>query len=87
MICRDCNPIPHKTSYTSPRRVLTHQIKLPLSLTIILGLIASGLIANVLKPVLKIDEAFTTGEVHKIAICNSNGTSSAGVSMYGLMVD
>jgi len=35
-----------------------HQIKLPLSLTIILGLIAFGLIANVLKPVLKIDEAF-----------------------------
>ena len=40
------------------QRNVTHQIKLPLSLTIILGLIAFGLIANVLKPVLKIDEAF-----------------------------
>ena len=40
-----------------------HRIKLPLSLTIILGLIAFGLIANVLKPVLKIDEAFAAGQV------------------------
>ena len=45
------------------QRTVTHQIKLPLSLTVILGLIAFGLIANVLKPVLKIDEAFAGGEV------------------------
>ena len=45
------------------KRTVTHQIKLPLSLTIILGLIAFGLIANVLKPVLKIDEAFAAGQV------------------------
>ncbi len=45
------------------QRTVTHQIKLPLSLTIILGLIAFGLIANVLKPVLKIDEAFAAGQV------------------------
>ena len=51
------------------QRTVTHQIKLPLSVTIILGLIAFGLIANVLKPVLKIDEAFAAGQVHKIAIC------------------
>ena len=69
------------------KRTVTHQIKLPLSLTIILGLIAFGLIANVLKPVLKIDEAFAAADVHKIAICNSSGTSCAGVNMYGLMVD
>ena len=40
------------------QRTVSHQIKLPLSLTIILGLIA-----NVLKPVLKIDEAFAAGQV------------------------
>ena len=45
------------------QRTVTHQIQLPLSLTIILGLIAFGLIANVLKPVLKIDEAFAAGQV------------------------
>ena len=45
------------------QRTVTHQIKLPLSLTIILGLIAFGLVANVLKPVLKIDEAFAAGQV------------------------
>ena len=45
------------------QRTVTHQIKLPLSLTIILGLIAFGLIANVLKPVLKIDEALAGGKV------------------------
>jgi len=38
-------------------RKVTHEIKLPLSLTIILGLIAFGLIANILTPVLKIDDA------------------------------
>ena len=40
------------------QRTVTHQIKLPLSLTIILELIA-----NMLKPVLKIDEAFAAGQV------------------------
>ena len=45
------------------QRTVTHQIQLPLSLTIILGLVAFGLIANVLKPVLKIDEAFAAGQV------------------------
>ena len=48
-----------------------HRIKLPLSLTIILGLIAFGLIANVLKPVVTVDKAFaaealTSSEVRKI---------------------
>ena len=38
-------------------RKVTHEIKLPISLTIILGLIAFGLVANVLTPVLKIDDA------------------------------
>ena len=38
-----------------------NQIKLSLSLTIILGRIAFGLIANMLKSVLKIDEAFAVG--------------------------
>ena len=42
--------------YMSGRKV-THEIKLPLSLTIILGVIAFGLIANILTPVLKIDDA------------------------------
>ena len=45
------------------QRTVTHQIKLPLSLTIILGLIAFGLIANVLKPVLKIENAFAAEQV------------------------
>jgi hypothetical protein len=53
------------------QKTLTHQIKLPLSLTIILGLIAFGLIANVLKPVVTVDkaiavEALTSSEVRKI---------------------
>ena len=69
------------------QRTVTHQIKLPLSVTIILGLIAFGLIANVLKPVLKIDEAFAAGEVHKIAICNPNGARCATVSSYGLHIN
>ena len=48
-----------------------HRIKLPLSLTIILGLIAFGLIANVLKPVVTVDKAFAaealiSSEVRKI---------------------
>ena len=62
------------------KRTVTHQIKLPLSLTIILGLIAFGLIANVLKPVLKIDEAFAAGQVHKIAICTEGGDHCVGVT-------
>jgi len=62
------------------KRTVTHQIKLPLSLTIILGLIAFGLIVNVLKPVLKIDEAFAAGQVHKIAICTEGGDHCVGVT-------
>ena len=37
---------------------VTHEIKLPLSLTIILGVIAFGLVANVSKPILNIEKAF-----------------------------
>ena len=44
-------------------RKVTHEIKLPLSLTIILGVIAFGLVANVFKPVLKVDEAFAAEQV------------------------
>lgn len=58
---------------------VTHEIKLPLSLTVILGLIAFGLIANVFKPILQIDEAFASNQVHKIAICTSNGATCAHV--------
>ena len=57
-----------------------HEIKLPISLTIILGMIAFGLVANVLKPVLEIDGAFASGNVHKIAICNDSGEYCAGVT-------
>jgi uncharacterized ion transporter superfamily protein YfcC len=39
------------------RRKVTHEIKLPLSLTIILCVIAFRLVANVFKPVLNIEEA------------------------------
>ena len=53
------------------QRKVTHEIKLPISLTIILGLIAFGLVANVFKPVLTVDKAnaaekLTSGEVRKI---------------------
>ena len=51
-----------------------------MSLTIILGLIAFGLVANVFKPVLNINEAFAAGEVHKIALCTQNGDYCAGVT-------
>ena len=68
------------------QRTVTHQIKLPTSLTIILGLIAFGLIANVLKPVFKIDEAFAAGEVHKIAICTQDGSKCANISRTGLYI-
>lgn len=61
-------------------RKVTHEIKLPLSLTIILGLIAFGLVTNVFTPILNIDKAFAAGEVHKVAICNSRGSQCAGVS-------
>ena len=62
------------------QRKVTHEIKLPISLTIILGLIAFGLVANVLRPVLNIDKAFAAGEVHKIALCNETGEYCAGVT-------
>ena len=61
-------------------RNITHQIRLPMSLTIILGLIAFGLVANVFKPVLNINEAFAAGEVHKIALGTQNGGHCAGVT-------
>lgn len=61
-------------------RKVTHEIKLPISLTIILGLIAFGLVANVLKPVLNIDKAFAAGEVQKIAICTQAGDRCANIS-------
>lgn len=60
-------------------RKVTHEIKLPLSLTIILGVIAFGLVANVFKPILEIDEAFASNQVHKIAICRSDGRLCAGI--------
>ena len=60
-------------------RKVTHEIKLPLSLTIILGVIAFGLIANVFKPILQIDEAFASNQVHKIAICRADGQDCAGI--------
>ena len=41
-------------------RKITHEIKLPLSLTIILGVIAFGLVANVFKPAFNIEEASAT---------------------------
>jgi hypothetical protein len=60
--------------YMSTRKV-THEIKLPLPLTIILGVIAFGLVANVFKPILNIEKAFATGGVHKITICTENGSN------------
>ena len=61
-------------------RKVKHEIKLPLSLTIILGVIAFGLFANVFKPILNIDKAFAAGEVHKIALCSQDGQHCAGVT-------
>ena len=61
-------------------RKVTHEIKLPLSLTIILGVIAFGLIANVFKPVFNIEEAFASNQVHKIAICRADGQDCAGIN-------
>ena len=53
-------------------RNITHQIKLPMSLTIILGLIAFGLVANVFKPILNIGDAYAADEVHKIVSTQLN---------------
>ena len=61
-------------------RKVTHEIKLPLSLTIILGVIAFGLVANVFKPVFNIEEAFASNQVHKIAICETDGAKCAMMS-------
>ena len=52
-------------------RKVTYEIKLPLSLTIIIGVIAFGLMANVFKPVFTVDraiaaETLTSSEVRKI---------------------
>jgi len=44
-------------------RKVTHEIKLPISLTIILGVIAFGLVANVFKPAFTIDKANATETV------------------------
>ncbi len=63
----------------SGRKVI-HEIKLPISLTIILGLIAFGLVANVLKPVLNIDKAFAADGVQKIAICQDDGSRCASIT-------
>jgi len=52
---------------------VTHEIKLPISLTIILGVIAVGLVANLFKPILNIDTAYASNEVQKIAICTTSG--------------
>ena len=65
-------------------RKVTHEIKLPLSLTTILGVIAFGLIANVFKPILQIDEALASNPVHKIAICNPGG-DCAKVTEHGTL--
>ena len=61
-------------------RKITHEIKLPLSLTIILVVIAFGLVANVFKPVLKVDEAFAAGQV-----LTKNDIKDAIGDCYGLI--
>ena len=66
-------------------RKVTHEIKVPISLTIILGLIAFGLVANVLKPVLNIDKAFAAGEVQKIAVCTASGSKCVDIEKFGGM--
>ena len=45
-------------------RKVTHEIKLPISLAIILGVIAFGLVANVFKPILNIEKAFASDQIH-----------------------
>lgn len=65
--------------YMSKKKVI-YEIKIPISLTIILGFIAFGLIANILLPVLDVDKAFAAGEVHKIAICTEDGQHCTGVT-------
>lgn len=67
-------------------RKVTHEIKLPPSLTIILGVIAFGLVANVFKPALNIQKAFASNQVHKIAICTENGSRCSNVVGAGLVV-
>ena len=67
-------------------RKVTHEIKLPLSLTIILGVIAFGLVANVLQSVFNIGEAFASNQVHKIAICTYDGSRCSNVVGAGLVV-
>ncbi len=62
------------------QRKVTHQIKLPISISIILGLIAFGHLFNVLEPILNIEEAFAAGEIHKIALCNKTDEYCAGVT-------
>jgi hypothetical protein len=60
-------------------RKVTHEIKLPLPLTFILGVIAFGLVANVFNPILNIEKAFAAEKVHKIVICEESGNRCAGV--------
>ena len=67
------------------QRKVTHEIKLPISLTIILGLIAVGLMANVSKPVLNIEEAFAANEVQKIAVCTASGSKCVDIERFGGM--
>lgn len=62
------------------KRKVTHEIKLPLSLTIILSVIGFGLVANVFKPVFNIEKAFASNQVHKIAICESDGILCAAMT-------
>ena len=62
-----------------PARKVTHEIKLPLSLTIILSVIAFGLVANVFRPVFNIEEAFASTQLHKIAICRGDRKVCAGI--------
>lgn len=62
------------------KTTVTHEIKLPITLTVILGVIAFGLVANVFKPLLRVNHAFASGEVHKIALCTQDGAYCAGVT-------
>ena len=59
---------------------VTHKIKLPFTLTVILGVIAFGLVANIFKPLLSVGSAFAGGEVYKIALCTQDGNYCAGVT-------
>jgi len=44
-------------------RKVTHEIKLPLSLTVILGAIAFGLLANIFQPILRVDNAHAASQL------------------------